>query len=447
MKIVVLFSLLISFLFIGNLFQYELPKKVISPHITKTHLPVISLTAPHLEKGIKRPAYFELISDTVSDSMGPYPISIEISGNTSTRYPKHRLSFQFTKKENWLESISRSLLGMRNDDDWVLDAAFRDNLLFRNRLNHNLYNQITNSNNAINSRMVEVYLNGSFHGVFTLSEKIDHKKLDMKKNDIYKSFKASFVKYFENLSMKNEIEFFYKINRAISRIPHKIFTSSYKEKEVLYKASLFGANLSSLKGFFQKYPHSKYGVSSSNLSDFIKLIKTGSDSEIWNHLDRQSTIDYLCFLMLNTGQDNMKANYYLLYKDSKFKFIPWDLDNTFRSINIRNKQIQSKYDVWSFESNELFRRLMDGTDKDFINDLTLRWDTLRKNEFSLLSLKQLFQSEFDNLAESNAIYRDHELWKKDNPNAEFQEVLKWLELRLAFVDEKLRTVRADLLDK
>lgn len=454
MKTTFVLILLIAILFTGNLFQYELPSNIASPKVTPTHLPIISLTAPFLENGIKRPAYLELISENVSDSIGPYPVSIEISGNTSIRYPKHRLSFQFTKKEDWTKSISRSLLNMRSDDDWVLDAAFRDNLLFRNRLNHNLYNQITQSNQTINSRMVEVYLNNVFYGVFTLSEKIDHKKLNMKKHSIYSTFKTSFVKYFENLSMKSKFEYFHRINRAISRIPlklEKLFPNTSELDEVLYKASTFGSNLSSLRGFSQKYPHSKYGISTSNLDNFVHFITTSSDAkftqEIWEHVDRKSTIDYLCFLMLNTGQDNMNANYYLLFQNGRFKFIPWDLDNTFRSINIRNGQIQAKFNIWNFNSNALFKRLLSGTDKFFLNDLIIRWEQLRQDEFSNSSLKALFMSEYESLTKSQSIYRDHDLWNKPNPDAEFRLVLEWLDQRLAFVDQKLKKVRADQLGK
>ena len=462
MKFFFILLILVLTYFAGNLYRYELPSEISQPQVTSTHLPIISITFESITTKGKRPGWIEVISENPLEKMGPYPIAIESSGNTAIRFPKKRLSFQFGKKSNWLEGTSRKMLDLRSDDDWVLDGTYRDRLLFRNKLNHDLYTDLRGKKETISSRFVEVYINNDFEGVYILSERIDRKQLGLpKRSEI--SIKELVVKYFEQVSHSAKNYYIHRLNRMIYRTIIKFrraTTHPEKLDTVLYKASLAGANLKinnpMMTGFYQKYPHEKYGPDSSNLTDFILFINNSTIGDfrknIWKYLDRGATLDYLYFMLLNTGYDNMQANYYLQFFDKKFKFIPWDLDGTLGRQGSDNR-VLIKFDTWRFSSNGLFLRLFRGDDPQFLRDLIDGWFKKRRNLFSKESLNSRFNKYYSNLEKSDALYRNHKRWgflenkSELDKVSQINELRDWIDKRLKFVDQKLRKVRADLLDK
>ena len=82
---------------------------------------------------------------------------------------------------------------MRSDNNWILDAGTLDRIRVRNRVFSDLWNDIatppyyaTEQPKALTGtrgKMVEVFKNGEYQGVYVLSEAIDRKQLKLKKYD------------------------------------------------------------------------------------------------------------------------------------------------------------------------------------------------------------------------------------------------------------------------
>ena len=117
------------------------------------------------------------VTDEFNDYNGK--IGIEIRGSSSQQFPKNSYAVE-TRDEND-EDISVSLLGLPEEEDWVLYAPYSDKTLIRNALIYGLSNDM--GVYASRTRFVEVVLNDEYLGVYVLMEKIkrDKNRIDIKK--------------------------------------------------------------------------------------------------------------------------------------------------------------------------------------------------------------------------------------------------------------------------
>ena len=90
--------------------------------------------------------------------------SLRCRGNTSFSLPRKK-SYQFKLEKG------EGLLGMDKSKTWVVTSGYRDRTFIRNKITYDmaLYVGIPY---AIESRLVNVYMNGDYRGVFSLCEKV-----------------------------------------------------------------------------------------------------------------------------------------------------------------------------------------------------------------------------------------------------------------------------------
>jgi len=106
-------------------------------------------------------------------------IGIEIRGNSSANFPKK--PYNFETRDSAGENLNVSLLGMPEENDWVLRASYLDHTFARNSLADHM-SRLTDRW-AANTRHVEVILNGEYQGIYILMESI---KRDKNRVDIAK---------------------------------------------------------------------------------------------------------------------------------------------------------------------------------------------------------------------------------------------------------------------
>ncbi len=108
-------------------------------------------------------------------------IGIELRGSTSQSWPKK--PYRFETHDSTGADLNVSLLGMPEENDWILHNPFSDKTLIRNVLTYKISNDL--GRYASRTRLCEVWLNGSYQGVYVLMEKIKHDKnrVDIAKMD------------------------------------------------------------------------------------------------------------------------------------------------------------------------------------------------------------------------------------------------------------------------
>ena len=126
---------------------------------------------------INNGTFVNRLDDPYNDYDGK--ITIELRGNTSQWQDKKPYRLETVDDDG--ESNNVSLLGMPEENDWVLYAPWSDKTLIRNVLTYQLSNEI--GRYAVRSRYCELYLNGDYKGVYVLMEKIkrDKNRVDISK--------------------------------------------------------------------------------------------------------------------------------------------------------------------------------------------------------------------------------------------------------------------------
>ena len=110
------------------------------------------------------------INDPFNDYNGK--ITIEKRGNSSQEQEKP--PYRFETVDNNGENNNVKLLGLPEENDWILYAPWSDKSLLRNVLIYSLSNEM--GRYAPRSKFVELYLNKEYRGVYVLMEKIKRDK-------------------------------------------------------------------------------------------------------------------------------------------------------------------------------------------------------------------------------------------------------------------------------
>ncbi len=105
-------------------------------------------------------------------------IGIEVRGNTSQIF-FDKLSFSLETRTDSGTNLNVSLLGMPEENDWVLHGPFSDKSLMRNALAYHLGN--STGRWSPRTQFCEVFINDEYRGVYVLTEKI---KIDDNRVDI-----------------------------------------------------------------------------------------------------------------------------------------------------------------------------------------------------------------------------------------------------------------------
>ncbi len=121
------------------------------------------------------------VINNASDAYNDYDglIGIERRGSSSQSFPK--LSYAVETRDDEGKDQDVSLLGMPEEEDWVLHGPYSDKSLIRNVLIFHMAAQT--GRYASRTRFVELILNGDYRGVYVLMEKI---KRDADRVDIAK---------------------------------------------------------------------------------------------------------------------------------------------------------------------------------------------------------------------------------------------------------------------
>lgn len=324
-------------------------------------------------------------------------IGIELRGGVSQYHPKKSYSVELWADESGTEKRKESLLGMREDDDWIMDGLWNEPIRIRDFTAHDIWKKMgtvkglpNKGELSIDRRYCELFINDTYKGLYYLGEKFDRKQLDLKEYDgqvqgeLYKGFVwADAVTYDGIATLDN----------------NKVTWSGYEAK--------FPKDVGELD-WNLLYDHVYFVVKSS---------KAEFDAEIAAKIDMENAVNYYIFMNYMTGEDNRGKNVYTgkIDNTSSYFFLPWDLDGTFGN-DWRGERVDL---VNIVISNGLYKRLLQYP--PFVSLLKQRWTELRTNVLEKNSIRQLFRDNYSYLAR-NAVYERESLVKDLTQNYSTQEI-------------------------
>ena len=159
------------------------------PGITSTNLPlvVINTSGQTIQDASKIPATMKLIYNgigkvnTPADAGNIYNGNIGIEFHGGLAKPTQQNSYAFETRDASGGNQNVSLLGMPEENDWILLANYNDKSFIRNALAFQLFRKM--GHYAPRTHTVEVVVNNEYLGIYTLTEKI---KQDVGRVDISK---------------------------------------------------------------------------------------------------------------------------------------------------------------------------------------------------------------------------------------------------------------------
>ena len=341
---------------------------------------------------------------------------IEIRGRTSAQLEKK--SYGLELWENiYQKDHSAPLLGMRNGEDWILDAMYIDKLRMRNKLSFELWEKMWSkkmdtpwqtTHPGIHCKFVELFINQRYMGLYCLSEKLDESLINLK-----------------GAASSAEGVLYKAIDWIGGATAFKTYNSPPPESMIW-------------EGWEQVYPDEHFYWEP--LSELRKLVVLDEDELFTEKISSIVNLDcfaeYYLFTNLILAQDNIIKNYYLARypEQSRFLVLPWDLEGTW-GIMWHGGESSSN----GLLENELYNRLQELDVGEFQELLESKWENYRESLFHLDSLMAPVTLYTDLLKRSGVIDRENDRWEgaQIDLDQEFLYFIEWTTLRLDYLDRVL----------
>ena len=407
---------------------------VITSNITFTFLPIMLIEGDfgydYQEGRVSLYSPDGEVNDTLSSR-------IKWRGGSTNTADKHKRNYKIKLDED------AQFFGLRKDNNWILDAGQADLFRLRNRIATEIWNDMArkpyyadkepDALSGVRGRVVELFLNKEYRGIYCLTEAMDRKEMKLK-----------------------------KIDKKTGQIRGCLYKSGGYGASLMWNTNQAYDNMSETWDVFEvKYPElddTNNGETDwSTLYHAIDFVATSSDEEFTNHVaeyfDMDVVIDYYIFLHIINGHDNIGKNmYWAVYdKTSDKRLTPavWDLDLTIGS-KFLDQYLVNATGPWAPDYKlsvniNLYHRLKIMNVHDFKETVIKRYHELRQNVLSTDQLTKRYIGYFDQLALSGATSREETLWSEDsdirgevmNFENEIYYISYWFARHMTYLDENV----------
>ena len=246
-------------------------------------------------------------------------VGIELRGSTSQSYPQKPYLFETRDADG--ENRNVSILGLPEENDWILLSNYNDKSFMRNILGYELFRRL--GHYAPRARLVDVILNNEYRGIYVLTEKI---KRDKNRVDIAK------LKEDDNSGEELTGGYIFKVdywNNYDSWLsPYSPIDHSNFDVHFVYHDPDWDELTSQQKNYIKDY-----------VTSFEKALYSSQfkDAGIGypHYIDVPSFVDYFIVSEVSRNNDGFKKSRYF-YKDKNGKITAgpvWDLDWAWKNIN------------------------------------------------------------------------------------------------------------------
>lgn len=323
-------------------------------------------------------------------------IGIEIRGQSSQMFPKKSYSIELRNSEG--DDTSAALLGMPEEEDWVLYAPYSDKTMLRNALTFHLGSRMGGWQPR--NRFCEVWLNGDYIGVYQLMERIkrDKNRVDISKLDpdettgddltggyIIKADKTEDIGPDEYFQMNPVIRFNYSERYRFTYVYPKYEDIADEQKYYIRKFLTDAENT----------------LNSDSFSDMAEGFR--------KYFDTKSFVDFQIIQELCNNVDGYRfSTFFYKDKDSKDGRLHagplWDFDlaygnEDYTDFNLAtNTWLYPKYLEFYGHRLHWWARMMD--DFNYRTSFAARWKELRNGPFSTDSIMSYIDNTIMYLGES-----------------------------------------------
>jgi len=345
---------------------------------------------------------------------------VKYRGASSLAYDKKSFAIK-TLDENG-EKANVNIFGIREDDSWILDAMAIDRLRMRNRLCFDLWNEISRTpyetdcggRNGTLGVFVEVFINGAYHGLYCMTDKINRKLLGLKK-----------AKEKDDGSV------------AIRGVLYKNYTYTHASHLGSYDESQ-PLDTTSWNGYELQYPDDYLSKEAwqplMDFIDFFQLPYKTFSSSYSSHLYADNLVSYaILILSVNYGDCIAKNTFFSnpdVTKDQRFLITPWDMDMSFGG-NWDGAYNDGLSNIKSLEDTRLFCYLLERNIDGFRDSCARKWENWAATTFLPENVYRRIDDYAAQFTSSGAWRREVEKWDgnpvplKENLADETEYVKDW----------------------
>lgn len=422
---------------------YGSPPDWFANSLFSSSLPIIKITTPPGQEIMDEPritAQMGVIfngegnSNSVFDPFNDYDgaIAIELRGTSSLGFDKKGYGFETRNEDGSNNNVS--LIGMPEENDWVLNGPYSDKSLLRNVITYHLGN--LSGRYAPRTRLCELFIDNEYLGVYVLTEKI---KQDKNRVDIAKLTEV------DNFGDELTGGYIIKIDRNDENIAGAGWYSSYPDNKFIAYVDPKDDQITDLqKEYIQDYVYNfESAMWEQNYLDVYQ-----------DYVDEKSFVDYFLVTEIGKHVDAFKLSFYL-FKDKnsnggKLNFGPlWDFNLGYGNFDFG---YSPDPDGWSYEFPDQgswhpfwAKKLAESPNIQNLSDC--RWTELREGPFQTDSIMQFIDEKVALMG--SAVDRNFErwqilgeyVWPNDYVGETYMDEIdflkNWLQERLVWMDQNM----------
>lgn len=371
--------------------------------LTRSSLPLVNLDVDTVAMGKETPRDAVLTIAEPSRSERPQ-LRCQVHYRGGGTLSLNKKSFSMTLLDENGEERDTALFALREAHSYILDAMAYDRARMRNRVCFDLWNEFSgtpyttdyDNRNGTKGLMVELFINGNWHGVYCLTDKINRKLLALKKTKsadkprgvLYKSFTHGVTSHLESYGadwpLDSETWGCWELKQP------EDMPSPQAWKPLLDIIDFFAGT--------------DYDAIAAKLDEFIWV-------DNW--------VDYALLFYITALRDNNIKNTYLSSRDissgeHKLLITPWDMDGSLgaESNGRYNTTILSHQSQLLREAKP-YKVLLDHNVGGFKDRLKQRWTVLRDSTLSPSNVSRLLDLYERQLTNSGAWQREVQRWNND----------------------------------
>ena len=369
--------------------------------------------------------------------MASFDCKLRYRGASSLKYEKKSFAIKLLDSDG--EDLDVNVFGIRKENDWILDAMAIDRIRMRNRVCFDIWNEISktpyktdfDNRNGTLGYFVEVYLNGDYHGLYCMTDKIDRKLLGLKK-------------------------------------PKEQSDGSVYVRGVLYKGEAWtdatrmtGYDISesfdgeAWNGWELQYPDDYPCYDAwkplMNLIDFCNTRNAFFKLHYRQHFYYDNLVDYALFIMgLNIIDNNVKNTHFScpdINVNETFLITPWDLDCSLGGL-YEGSHFDEYVKITNLTGNYLFYQMYMYNVDNFRESMKERWQELSLGIMSPNNFNARLDAYAKRFKESGAWQREYDKWN-NNPvpldlDDELEYVKNWYVNNIAALNKVLGVIADDI---
>lgn len=403
-----------------------------------TGLPAVSIryegTEPTRQKEVHEGSF--VLDDPGKGEVVSTPCTFHVRGNTSSMFPKK--SYKVSLKRENGSNYKQPLLGMRRDDDWILNAVYQDDTHIREKVAMDLWNEVNGLEKTpvYTSRMeyVEVFLNNEYRGLYCLQEPVDKKMVGLENGDILYKIKDWAEDHGKSMSPCVRESDFEKA-KGTDELDS---SDGWLHAQVKFPKS-------SLPNSIWDPFHTYFDFVYNGLS-YEDMEGQGVD------IDWDNAAVYHLFTLLTNAEDNIWKNAYVaaVRSDSGYTIRSdiWDLNYTFGNVFYylgsdtdlstrymtfdasTTTRVEHAYNLtYTYEALEKY----DSTRAESL--LKKKYASWRDSGVSSDSLCKAASDSLSQIKESGALSREEARWPGCDSEEGVEEMEEWIRARVKYLDE------------